>query len=59
MLEPVGQQRAFKPRADVGDVDLARRFERRDVVCLLGDQHRRARVPLAALDQLRQRVLLD
>ena len=59
VLEPVGEQGALSAGTDVRDIDPAGRFERGDVVRLLGDQHRRAGVPLAPLDQLLERVLVD
>jgi len=59
VLEPVRGERSLRPSADMRDVYPSGWFERRDVVSLLGDQHRRARVPLAMDDELLERVIID
>ena len=59
VLEPVGGECSLGAGADMRDVYPAGWFERRDVVGLLGDQHRRARVPLAVDDELLERVIID
>ncbi len=59
VLEPVGGQGPHGAGADVRKVDSAGRLERGDIVRLLGDQHRRAGVALAAIDQLHEGVFVE